>query len=412
MRFFLIAFLFVFSIPAQSRQYPPTTDSYSCSIGAWNAKGSTDASCMDSLVAQLQGASGNNVWSWFQVGNHYGLRETYQDGGSRELGATVTPVRSCPQGGKPMLGNYGVWFCDAPACPAGSVEQPDASCQCQSEGFLWLPGNNTCVPPPESSCPDGHIEDEKGRCVMPNYCPYGQIKDANGVCKGCPSFGGLLLPGLSKPLSCVNGCLFNNCLSGDGGYSCEVSGSYCSPGDVDDTDNPGDGEGGDTGGSNPGGGGDTGGSNPGGGGDSGGSNPGGGGDTGGSNPGGGGDGNGGTGGNGSGGGNGNGAGDGGEEEGNCPAWLGWICGKAEVDDLTPPPSSQFDDAFFKGAFSALLSWSPPVGAGSCSPVTFVIFDKQYSLTVHCDFMNEYFVVLSSVMMAVWSLVAFRIVMSA
>jgi len=325
-------------------------------------------------------------------------------------------------------------------CTGGQVPNSEGVCECPP-GKVMLNGQCTaegCV----QSKGQSYFKTHPGGFAVGQQAMQGCFMSCNVSCQAYyvfdnydPDVGGLL----TDFLCTFTG--FDKCvgtwyaLNGEGGGDCVpgAPGSNCGP------DNPGgDGEPG--GGDNPGGGGNTGGGSniPGGGGSTGGGsdipgggstgggsdipgggstggsgNPGGGGGStgGGGNPGGG-NGNG-TGGNGTGGngtgGNGNGEGEG---EGDCPQWLHWVCGDTALPDLEVPPASQFEGAYFKDVFSSLLSWSPSVGAGSCSPINLSLLDKQYQLSVHCTLINEYFHIFSTVMGAIWSLIAFRVVMSA
>jgi hypothetical protein len=60
----------------------------------------------------------------------------------------------------------------------------------------------------------------------------------------------------------------------------------------------------------------------------------------------------------------------------------------------------------------LQSLSLPSGSGSCSPMQVTLFNKVYSVSFHCEMMGDNFIIFQTVMMAIWSLIAFRIVMSA
>jgi hypothetical protein len=273
---------------------------------------------------------------------------------------------------------------------------------------------NQC--PSISWYPDNQYQSWPGRCRI-EQCPNGKVRYEDGQCDDPPDCEGAknMSVIVDAITNCVDYCSVSDCtksttawkdgepVPGGTSYACYYTGSHCQSEQAH-------GGGGDPGGSDPGGGdpgSDPGGGDPGS--DPGGGNPGGGpgGDPGG-NPGG--D-PGGTPG-GTPGGKPGGTGDGEDKEGQCPSWLKWVCGDATIGELEVPNASQFNDAYFKDTFTPLQSLSLPSGSGSCAPMQATLFNKVYSVSFHCDMMGDNFIIFQTVMMAIWSLIAFRIVMSA
>jgi hypothetical protein len=375
MKLFILFILLFISAVSNARDYPAVIDSWKLSylLGEWqNSIHATPEGCKENVFIEIN-IPGHTYERYLSQRNSSKydvvLKETrISDGKVRELAGTCTANSfACPYGGD-MTAKNGSYVCvNSPDCPPDKPEQPDGTC--------GLP-----------ACPPGEIRYEDGVCAPPPDCAGAAGEAANG---------GLI----SAITNCFDYCEVGKCHYSlvpwkDGkpdyanaSYACYFTGKSCLPSD------PGEGGDGDPGGGDPGGG-DPGGGDPGGGdpgGDPGG-NPGG---TPGGNPG------------GTPGGEGQ-----GEKESSCPEWLKWICGDGTVDEPEIPDGSQFDDAFFKDTFSSLTSFSMPSGSGSCSPMTFTLFDRSHVVTVHCDMVNEHFPIFRMILIAIWSLVAFRIVMSA
>jgi hypothetical protein len=77
-----------------------------------------------------------------------------------------------------------------------------------------------------------------------------------------------------------------------------------------------------------------------------------------------------------------------------------------------PGAEQLKSEFFSETFTALLSWRLPSHTGTCEPVEFSLFGQSFYMNSHCDIATEVFPYFESIMLAVWSVIAFNIVMRA
>jgi hypothetical protein len=91
---------------------------------------------------------------------------------------------------------------------------------------------------------------------------------------------------------------------------------------------------------------------------------------------------------------------------------GLLDGKGEVTDPSIPKNETFDDAFFKKTFDSTLSWRLSSHVGDCKAVNFNLFQRSYLMDSHCTIARDVMPYLRGVLFAVWSIMAFFIVMRA
>ena len=85
--------------------------------------------------------------------------------------------------------------------------------------------------------------------------------------------------------------------------------------------------------------------------------------------------------------------------------------KQNVDDPTFD-ESKFNDAYFKGVFSDLLSWELPGHSSECPTSSFDWMGTTYVIDAHCDLLNAHRSELSTAMVLVFTLSALFIVLKA
>lgn len=85
-----------------------------------------------------------------------------------------------------------------------------------------------------------------------------------------------------------------------------------------------------------------------------------------------------------------------------------------VDPENPvqPAGSEFDQAFFQGTFTNLLGWQLPAHSSQCPTSSFTWHSNSYTIDSHCQLIANHFSVFSSVMAAVWTVLALFILLGA
>ena len=83
-----------------------------------------------------------------------------------------------------------------------------------------------------------------------------------------------------------------------------------------------------------------------------------------------------------------------------------------VDDPVQPPSTSFEDSFFKTTFDALKGWHLPSHSSQCPTGNLSLFGQTYSIDSHCTLINGNWGALQAAMGVVWSLMALFIVLRA
>lgn len=81
-------------------------------------------------------------------------------------------------------------------------------------------------------------------------------------------------------------------------------------------------------------------------------------------------------------------------------------------DLVPKTASDFDAAFFPNTFDNLLAWQVPAHSSQCPTGSFSWGGHSYTIDAHCGLVSTYFGALSSIMVAVWLIVALFILLRA
>lgn len=85
---------------------------------------------------------------------------------------------------------------------------------------------------------------------------------------------------------------------------------------------------------------------------------------------------------------------------------------SDMADPTLPDGEAFNSAFFAETFNNLLGWSLPGHGSQCPTASFQWNGTTYTFSEHCALVNDYWGVISSVMLAIWWILALFIVLGA